>query len=79
MVLQAPTPDNPGARAGRLSIAQLWIHTDKQITMNVQLAELQGKLQELYIPIVDGKRPRRIIRTLPADGIEVYRDVVGFS
>ena len=44
--------------------------------MNVQLAEYEGKLQELYILIVDGKHPRRIIRTLPAEGIEVSRDVI---
>lgn len=79
MVLQAPAPENPSARDARNSIAQLWIHTDKQITMNVQLAEYEGKLQELYILIVDWKHPRRLIRTLPADGIEVSRDVIGFS
>jgi hypothetical protein len=79
MVLQAPAPENPGARAAQNSIAQLWIQTDKQITMNVQLAAYEGRLQELYILIVDGKRPRRLIRTLPADGIEVSRDVIGFS
>jgi hypothetical protein len=79
MVLQAPAPENPGSRTTRNSIAQLWIHTDKQITMNVQLAEYEGRLQELYILIVDGKHPQRIIRTLPTEGIEVSRDVIGFS
>jgi hypothetical protein len=79
LVLQAPVPENPGAKAVRNSIAQLWIQTDQQFTMNVQLAEWEGRLQELYVLIVDGKHPKRIIRTIPADGIEVSRDVVGFG
>jgi hypothetical protein len=79
LVLQAPAPENPGAMVARNSIAQLWINTDEQITMIVQLAEYEGKLQELYVLIVDSKHPRRIIRTLPVGGVEVSRDVVGFS
>lgn len=79
LVLQAPAPENPGAKTAQNSLAQLWIHTDKQITMNVQLAQYEGKLQELYILIVDWKRPRRLIRTLLADGTEISRIVIGFG
>jgi hypothetical protein len=79
LVLQAPAPENPGAKTARNSIAQLWIHTDEQFTMSVQLAEYEGKLQELYVLIIDGMHPRRLIRTLPADGTEISRDVIGFG
>jgi hypothetical protein len=78
LVLQAPTPENPGAKATGYSLAQLWIHTDEQVTINVQLAQYEGKLQELYVLTVAWKHPRRIIRTLPASGLEVSRDVIGF-
>jgi len=79
LVLQAPAPENPSAKAVRNSIAQLWIQTDEQFTMNVQLAASKGSLQELYVLIVDGNHPQRIIRTLPAPGLEVSRDLVGFG
>jgi hypothetical protein len=59
LVLQAPAPENPGAKAVRNSIAQLWIQTDEQFTVNVQLAEWEGRLQELYVLVVDGKHPGR--------------------
>ena len=79
LILQAPAPENPGAKTARNSLAQLWIHTDEQITMNVQLTQHEGKLQELYVLTVDWKHPRRLIRTLLADGTEISRVVIGFG
>jgi hypothetical protein len=78
-VLQAPAPENPGAKAVRNSVANLWIQTSDQLTVNVQLAEWEGRLQELYVLIIDAKHPRRVIRTIPNEWVEISREVVGFG
>jgi hypothetical protein len=38
-VLQAPAPENSGAKLSQSCVANLWIQTADQLTVNVQLAE----------------------------------------
>jgi hypothetical protein len=68
-VLEAPAPENPGVNSVRSSIASLWIQTTDQLTITIQLAERQGRLQELYVLLVDTKHPRHLIRHCPLDGL----------
>lgn len=78
-VLQAPGPQNPHAASLRNSVANLWIQTADQLTVNVLLAEWEGQLFELYFLIVDEKHPRRLIRTMPKDWLWESCEVVGFG
>ncbi len=78
-VLQAPEPENPGTKSARSSIANLWIQTVDELTINVQLAERQGRLQELYVLLIDGKHPQRLIRAMPLELVETSREVIGFG
>jgi hypothetical protein len=78
-VLQASSPENPGAKSIRNSVAHLWIQTADLLTANVQLAEWEGRLQELYLLIIDQKNPRRLIRSMPDQWVEVSREIVGFE
>ena len=78
-VLQAPVPENPAAKAVRNSFCDLWIQTTDQLTINVQLSEWEGRLQELYVLIIDGKHPRRLIRTMPDRWVEISREAIGFG
>jgi hypothetical protein len=77
--LQAPVPENPNMKAVRNSFANLWIYTSDQVIINAQLSEWEGRLQELYVLIIDSKHPKRIIRTLPEGWMEVSREAVGFG
>ena len=78
-VLQAPTHENPSTKGSRSSVANLWIQTADQLTLNVQLAEWGGRLQELYVLIIDAKHPRRLIRSMPNEWVEIAREVVPFG
>jgi hypothetical protein len=62
-VLQSPSPESPGAKSIHNSVAHLWIQTADLLTVNVQLAEWEGRLQEFYLLLIDQKNPRRLIRS----------------
>jgi hypothetical protein len=79
IVTKHPQPENPGAKSIRSSVADLWIQTADQLTVNVQLAEWEGRLQELYVLIIDAKHPGRVIRTMPDEWVEISREVIGFG
>ncbi len=78
-VLQDVVLESPAPKPTRHSIAQLWIQTSEQLTINVQLSEWEGQLVELYVLIIDVKHSRKLIRTLPNPLVERSREAVGFS
>jgi len=39
IVLRAPEPENPRAKSRRESVGELWINTDDNCTINVQLSQ----------------------------------------
>ena len=77
--LNASLPENSNAKALRNSYGDLWIQTSDQVVINIQLSEWAGRLQELYVLIIDLKHPRRVIRVLPESWVEVSREAVGFG
>jgi hypothetical protein len=70
-VLRASEPENPRANSRRESVGELWINTDDNCTINVQLSQFQGQLRELYVLFVDPQNPKR---KLPESWIEVSRE-----
>jgi len=76
---RAPKPEIPDAKIAQNSYANIWIETSNRLIINVQIFEYAGRLQHLYVLIVDIKHPRRLIRALPEHWVEVSREVVGFS
>jgi hypothetical protein len=69
--LKAPEPENPNAKSKRESVGELWINTDDGCVINVQLAQFEGCLQEIYVLFIDTKHPRR---KLPETWTEVSRE-----
>jgi hypothetical protein len=78
LTLRAPAPENPDRGAVRNSFGELWIQTPDQIIINVQLSEWEGRLQTFHVQVIDARRPRRIIRSLPANLVEASREARGF-
>lgn len=70
--LQAPAPENPKAKPVE-SVGELWIQTDDDSTINVQLSQFEGRLRELYVLFIDRKHPKR---KLPESWTEVSREAV---
>jgi hypothetical protein len=70
IILQAPEPENPGAKLMRESVGNLWIQVDDGSVINVQLSQFKGRLRELYVLFVDSKHPQR---KLPESWTEVSR------
>ena len=64
--LEAPEPENPKAQSKGETVGNLWINTDDGSTINVQLSQFEGRLQELYVLFVDAKHPKR---KLPRRGL----------
>ena len=73
LLLEAPEPESPGAKSKQESVGNLWIQTDDGSTINVQLAQFEGRLRELYVLFVDTKHPER---RLPETWTEVSREAV---
>jgi hypothetical protein len=71
IVLRAPEPQNPRPKSRRETVGELWINTDDNCTINVQLSQFGGQLQELYILFVDPKHPER---KLPDSWVQVSCD-----
>ncbi len=71
LFLEALAPENPGAKSNRESVGNLWIQVDDGSTINIQLAQFEGQLRELYVLFVDPKHPRRM---LPESWTEVSRE-----
>ncbi|RZU28980.1 hypothetical protein BDD14_6566 [Edaphobacter modestus] len=69
--LQAPESENPKAKSRRESVGELWIQTDDGCSINVQLSQFEGRLQELYLLFVD---PKLRTRKLPETWNEVSRE-----
>ncbi|HEX3154951.1 MAG TPA: hypothetical protein VHV32_10015 [Candidatus Angelobacter sp.] len=68
--LKAPAPENPGSDSDAGSVGNLWIQVDDGSTINVQLSQYEGRLQEIYVLFVDPKHPER---KLPTSWKEVSR------
>ena len=73
IVLRSATPENPRWESSHDILGQLWISTDDRLTMNVQLFQWKGQLQELYVLVLDPKA--RTVR-LSTAWIEVSREAV---
>jgi len=73
LVLKSPTPQNPSWKSAHDILGQLWIETENRLTVNVQLSQWEGELQELYVLVLDSKA--RTVR-LPAAWKEVSREAV---
>ncbi len=71
LILQAPEPEHPNPKSQRESVGNLWIFLDDGSTINIQLSQFEGRLQELYVLFVDTKHPKR---KLPETWIEVSRE-----
>ena len=69
--LRAPEPENAQAKPTRESVGNLWIQLQDGSTINVQLSQFEGRLQELYVLFIDPKHPKR---TLPENWVEVSRE-----
>jgi hypothetical protein len=54
-------------------LGQLWIETKDQLTINIQLFQSNGQLQELYLLVIDSKA--RAARP-PMEWVEVSRKAV---
>jgi len=68
--LKAPAPENPNSKSATESVGNLWIQVDDGSTINVQLSQSGGRLQELYVLFVDPEHPKR---KLPESWKEVSR------
>jgi hypothetical protein len=73
VVLQAPAPENPRLSSTREMVGQLWIEADDRSTINVQLSQFNGSLQEIYVLVIDRKGRNR---TTPETWNEVSRQAV---
>src|ERR1035437_2130467 len=73
IVLRSTTPENPRWKSSHDILGQLWIETEDRLTINIQLLQWKGQLQELYVLVLDSKA--RAVR-LPAAWIEVSREAV---
>ncbi len=69
--LRAPEPENPKPVAREGSVGNVWIHTDDNCSINIQLSQWNGRLQEMYVLYIDPKHPRR---TLPESWTEVSHE-----
>jgi hypothetical protein len=70
--LSAPQPENSQTTSREGLIGQIWINTDDNCSINIQLSQWHGQLRELYILFVDPKHARR---TLPESWAEVSHQV----
>jgi hypothetical protein len=61
-------------RNGTDTTGNLWIDTGDRHSVNVQLSQGDGKLQEIYVLYIDPKHPRRLF---PERWTEVSRSVTG--
>ena len=73
IVLRSPTPENPKWKSSQDILGQLWIETEDQLTINIQLFQWKGQLQELYLLVFDSKA--RAARP-PRAWVEVSRKAV---
>ena len=73
VVLQSDSPENPLSKSSSEMVGQLWIQTDDQSTINVQLSQFKGSLREIYVLFIDRKGRNR---TLPKTWNEVSREAV---
>jgi hypothetical protein len=73
MVLRSSAPENPRWNSSHDILGQLWIETEDRLTINIQLFQWKGQLQELYVLVLDSKA--RNLR-LPATWIEVSREAL---
>lgn len=73
IVLQATAPENSFWESSREMVGQLWIQTDDQSTINVQLSQFSESLQEIYLLFID-RKGRNL--TLPETWNEVSREAV---
>jgi hypothetical protein len=72
-VLRADEPENLNEPSLLESVGNLWIHVDDGGTINVQLSQWRGRLQELYVLYIDPKHPNR---SLPDEWVEVSREAI---
>lgn len=68
--LAAPAPENATSKSTAESVGNLWIQVDDGSTINVQLSQYEGRLQEIYVLFIDPKHPKR---KLPDNWNEVSR------
>lgn len=73
VVLSSPIPENPRWKSSHDILGQLWIQTEDRLTINIQLFQWNGQLQELYVLVLDSKG--RCLR-LPSAWIEISREAV---
>jgi hypothetical protein len=73
IVLRSPTPENPKWKSSHDILGQLWIETEDQLTINIQLFQWNGQLQELYLLVFDSKA--RAAKP-PMAWVEVSREAV---
>jgi hypothetical protein len=73
IVLRSATHENPKWKSSHDILGQLWIETEDRLTINIQLFQWKGHLQELYVLVLDSKS--RNLR-LPPAWIEVSREAV---
>lgn len=74
IVLRSAIPENTRWESSHDILGQLWIQTEDRLTINIQLFQWKGQLQELYILVLDSKM--QAVR-FPATWIEVSREAVG--
>ncbi len=70
IILRSSTPENPKWNSSHDILGQLWIETKDQLTINIQLFQWNGQLQELYLLVFDSKA--RAARP-PMEWVEVSR------
>ena len=73
IVLKGPRPENPNWKSAHDILGELWIETEERLTINVQLFQWEGQLQELYVLVIDSKG--RSLR-LPSTWVETSREAV---
>src|ERR1017187_5289157 len=54
-VLNSANPENPRWKSRHDILGQLWIRTEDRLTINIQLFQWNGQLQELYVLVIDRK------------------------
>jgi hypothetical protein len=73
IMLKASSPENPLTKSSSEIVGQLWIQAEDQSTINVQLFQFKGSLQEIYLLFVDRKGRNR---AFPETWTEVSREAV---
>lgn len=70
--LHAPQPEN-ARKPPRESVGNLWIETENDGTVNIQLSQHEGRLKELYVLFIDSSDRKR---DLPETWFEKSRRAV---